>query len=408
MLLQLAIRNIWRNKRRTIITIAAVAFAVFLASVMRSFQKGAWDNVINNSVNLFFGYAQVHKDGFWDEQVLDNAMEWESMFEEIPDKIPSIKAVVPRIESFALASAQDLTQGVMVIGIDPQKENALTNIAEKISNGKYLTGDDDGAIIAEGIAKKLKLNLGDTLVLISQGYHGANAAGKFPIRGFFSFPLPDLNKSLVYISLIQAQEFYAAENMISSLVMHIDDANKVSNATAGLVDLLDQEKYEVMDYEELMPELVQARQMDEGGGFMIIGILYALITFAIFGTILMMTKERSYEFGVLTAIGMSRWKLFGVTFMESVMVGLLGVALGLVLAIPLVYYWNVNPINLSFMGEQATAAFENFGMEPIIPTAFTSSIFLWQAGLIFVITCLLSLYPLFNIMKLEPVKAMRS
>ena len=66
MLLQLAIRNIWRNKRRTLITIAAVAFAVFLASVMRSFQKGAWDNVINNSVNLFFGYAQIHKDGFWD------------------------------------------------------------------------------------------------------------------------------------------------------------------------------------------------------------------------------------------------------------------------------------------------------------------------------------------------------
>lgn len=408
MLLQLAIRNIWRNKRRTLITIAAVAFAVFLASVMRSFQKGAWDNVINNSVNLFFGYAQVHKDGFWDEQVLDNAMEWQAELDDIPNKIPSIKAVVPRIESFALASSKELTQGVMVIGVDPEKENALTSIADKISAGDFLRKNDNGAVIADGIAKKLKLDIGDTLVLISQGYHGANAAGKFPIRGFFNFPLPDLNKSLVYTSLSQAQEFYAADNMITSLVMHIDDAKKVPDATASLADLLDQDKYEVMDYEELMPELVQARQMDEGGGFMIIGILYALITFAIFGTILMMTKERSYEFGVLTAIGMSRWKLFGVTFMESVMVGLIGVALGLLLAIPLVYYWNVNPINLSFMGEQATAAFENFGMEPVIPTAFTSSVFLWQAGLIFVITTLLSLYPLFNIMKLEPVKAMRS
>lgn len=408
MLLSLAVRNIWRNKRRTLITIAAVAFAVFLASVMRSFQKGAWDNVINNSVNLFFGYAQVHKDGFWDEQVLDNAMEWDSSFEEIPDKVPSIKAIVPRIESFALASSQELTQGVMVIGVDPQKEDALTNIAQKISAGNFLQQDDDGAVIAGGIAKKLKLNIGDTLVMISQGYHGANAAGKFPIRGIFNFPLPDLNKTLVYTSLSRAQDFYAAENMISSLVMHIDDAKEVSAATAGLIELLDKDKYEVMDYEELMPELVQARQMDEGGGFMIIGILYALITFAIFGTILMMTKERSYEFGVLTAIGMSRWKLFSVTFLESVMVGLIGVGLGLILAIPLVYYWHVNPINLSFMGEQATAAFENFGMEPIIPTAFTSSVFLWQAGLIFIITALLSLYPLFNILKLEPVKAMRS
>lgn len=408
MLLQLAIRNIWRNKRRTLITIAAVAFAVFLASVMRSFQKGAWDNVINNSVNLFFGYAQVHKDGYWDEQVLDNAMEWDTSLENIPNQIPSIKAVVPRVESFALASSEDLTQGVMVIGVDPQKEDALTNISQKISEGSFLTQNDDGAVIAEGIAKKLKLSLGDTLVLISQGYHGANAAGKYPIKGFFKFPLPDLNKTLVYLNLATAQEFYAADNMISSLVMHIDDAKDVNEATAGLKTLLSEEEYEVMDYEELMPELVQARQMDEGGGFLIIGILYALITFAIFGTILMMTKERSYEFGVLTAIGMSRWQLFLVTFFESVIVGLIGVALGLLLAIPLVYYWNINPINLDFMGEQATAAFENFGMEAIIPTAFTSSIFLWQAGLIFLITTLLSLYPLYNIMKLEPVKAMRS
>ena len=408
MLLSLALRNIWRNKRRTLITIAAVAFAVFLASVMRSFQKGAWDNVINNSVNLFFGYAQVHKDGFWDEQVLDNAMEWDSSFEEIPDKIPSIRAVVPRIESFALASSEDLTQGVLVIGVDPEKENTLTDIAQKITQGKFLTQDDNGAVIAEGIAKKLKLNLGDTLVLISQGFHGSNAAGKYPIKGFFRFPLPDLNKTLVYMSLTEAQEFYAADNMISSLVMHIDDSRQVNDATNGLKGILDQEKYEVMDYEELMPELVQARQMDEGGGFLIIGILYALITFAIFGTILMMNKERSYEFGVLTAIGMGRWQLFLVTFLESVIVAAIGVIIGLLLAIPLAYYWHINPIDLAFMGEQATAAFENFGMEASIPTAFESYIFLWQAGLIFIITCLLSLYPLFNIMKLEPIKAMRS
>jgi len=407
-LLSLALRNIWRNKRRTLITVAAVAFAVFLASVMRSFQKGAWDNVINNSVNLFFGYAQVHKDGFWDEQVLDNAMEWQAKFEEIPNNIPSINAVVPRVESFALASSEDLTQGVMVIGVDPIKEDALTGISNKISEGNFLTPNDNGVVIAEGIATKLKLKVADTLVLISQGYHGANAAGKFPIKGFFKFPLPDLNKTLVYLSLEEAQEFYAADNMITSLVMHIDDAKQVNEATNELNKFFDKQQYEVMDYEQLMPELVQARQMDEGGGFLIIGILYALITFAIFGTILMMTKERSYEFGVLTAIGMGRWKLFFVTFFESVIVAFIGVLLGLILAIPLAYYWNVNPIDLSFMGEQATAAFENFGMEATIPTAFECPIFLWQAGLIFIITCLLSLYPLLNIMKLEPVKAMRS
>ncbi len=406
MLLKLAFRNVWRNKRRTFITLAAVLFAVFLSSVLRSFQKGAWDNVFDTSINTFFGYVQIHKDGFWDDQTIDNSFESIEVLEDDLLSIPNVKGVAPRLESFALASAGELTQGVAVIGVDPIKEDRLTGIRGKIEQGSYLKRG--GCIIAEGIASKLKLSVTDTLVLISQGFRGANAAGKYPINGIFRYALPDLNKTLVFLDLPSAQELYAAEGRLTSLALHIEKSTQVADIVDKVKAVVNQEDYEVMDYKELMPELVQARQLDEGGGYVTIGILYILIAFAIFGTIIMMTQERRYEYGVLTSIGMGRWTLFSVTFLETIILAVAGTLLRILLAMPVVYYLHIHPLDLSKMGNDATAAFENFGMEPIVPAAFSASVFARQALIIFLITVLLGIYPLYKILKLNPVTAMRS
>ena len=117
MLLQLAFRNIWRNKRRTLITIGAVCFAVFLASFMKSFQKGAWDSIIDGSVNQYFGFAQIHKNGYWNDQSIDNSVLFDDQLKDLPNKANLVQAVIPRLESFALASEGELTAGVLVLGL---------------------------------------------------------------------------------------------------------------------------------------------------------------------------------------------------------------------------------------------------------------------------------------------------
>lgn len=407
MVIKLAWRNIWRNKRRTLITAAAVAFAVFMASVMRSFQKGAWDKIVDSTVNLYFGFAQIHGEGYWDEQTLDNAIEFNDELKALERDIPDIKGVVPRIESFALASQGNLTTGVLVIGIDPKKEDEMTGVKSRIIEGEYLGDEDEAAFLAEGVAEKLGLGLGDTLILISQGYHGVNAAAKFPIKGLFKFALPDLNKRLVYLPLNAAQKFYGAENMITSAVLQIEERDLVPAILKVVKAKLDMEKYEVKDWQQMIPELLEARALDEGSAILILGILYFIITFAIFGTILMMTKEREYEFGVLVSIGMRRWKLFSVIWWETVFVGLLGAILGILVSIPINYYYYVNPIDMAVMGEEAVAAYEKFGIDPVLPFAFEMSIFLWQAFIIFIVTTILALYPFWKIRHLKPVDAMR-
>lgn len=409
MLLQLAWRNIWRNKRRTLITIGAIAFAVFLASFMRSFQKGVWDTVIDGAVNQFFGYVQIHSNGYWEDQTIDNSIEFDAALAALPQKVNLIEDVVPRIESFALASSGNLTSGVLVLGIDPEKENALTGIADKIIEGEFLTESDNSVIVASGLAKKLGLGMQDTLVIISQGYHGVNAAGKYPIKGIFKFGLPDLNKRLLILPLKTAASFYGAEGRVTTLALRIADRKTVPTAVANLkTQLTPIEKFEVLEWQKLIPELVEARQLDEAGGYIVLGILYLLITFAIFGTILMMTKERSYEFGVLTAIGMRRGKLFSIIWLETIIVAMVGAIVGILMSIPLVYYFNINPLDMAIMGEEAVIAYEKMGIQSTLPTAFEFGIFFKQALVIFLVTSVLALYPLITIMKLKPVEAMRN
>jgi ABC-type antimicrobial peptide transport system permease subunit len=121
----------------------------------------------------------------------------------------------------------------------------------------------------------------------------------------------------------------------------------------------------------------------------------------------MMTKEREYEFGVLTAIGMRRWKLFSVIWWETVLVGFVGSIVGILISVPINYYYHKNPIDMAVMGEEAVATYEKFGIEPVLPFAFEFSIFFYQALIIFFVTTILALYPYWKIKTLFPVEAMR-
>ena len=174
---------------------------------------------------------------------------------------------------------------------------------------------------------------------------------------------------------------------------------------AVLKTQLDTSLYEVMDYNDLIPELLEAAKLDQASGSLIHFILFLLIGFGLLGTIIMMTKERSYEFGVLTAIGTERLKLAGILWIESVLLGVVGALAGIALCLPIVYYLHSSPIQLT--GNMADQ-YERFGMEAVISTAFNPGIFINQAIIMFVISTVLSLYPVIKSLTLKPIEAMKS
>jgi ABC-type lipoprotein release transport system permease subunit len=400
MFIKLAWRNLWRNKRRTLITISSVALAVLIASTLSSFQKGTWDHMVDNVVRYYLGYIQVHKQGFWDDQTLENSFAAKA----VPAALKEKENIAPRLESFALASSGNITKGVLVVGIDPEKETSMTDLKARLTAGAYLSVEDNAVLLAEGLANLLKLNVGDTLILVSQGYQGQNAAGAYPIKGLAKFGAPDLNKQLVYLPLPLARDFYGTGDRLTSLAINLPGRGYLKEALKLVHAEVPEDEFEVMDYRELMPELMEAQELDTAGAMLILWVLYALIAFGLFGTILMMTRERSYELGVLMAIGTNKKTLTGMLWVESLLIGLSGAILGILISLPIVWYLHSYPIELT--GKPAEA-YLSYGMEPVMKSAFEAAIFLKQAIIIFVISSLLSLYSLWYVLRLKPVAAMR-
>ena len=405
MILKLARRNIWRNKRRTYITAASVVFAVLFATVVMSIHKGTWDNMANNVIQYYYGYIQIQPVGYSDEPSLDLAFEPESAIGSIGEASKKyINNFIPRIESFGLASSGEKTIGAMVLGVDPAMENSMTRLSERLSEGKYFAADDKSVMVGKGLSENMNLAIGDTLVLISMGFQGSNAAGKYPVVAIVDLPSPELSKQLIYLPLKEAQYFYNAEGLVTSLALDVKDRGDIDKLVNELKLEVDNSTLVVKDWESLMPELVEAMHLDRASSSIILIILYFIITFGIFGTILMMVKERLYEFGVMISIGFKRWKLIVMVWLEIVFIGLIGALAGILVCLPVLWLLKVYPITMS---GQYAEAYEKFGMEPVLPAVIEPSIFFLQAFIVFIVTTILAAYPLVTISKLKPIEAMR-
>ncbi len=404
MQLKLAWRNIWRNKRRTIITIVSIVFAVILSSIMRSLQLGSYERMIDNSVRFYTGYIQVHKLGYWDEQVLNNAFAPPGELQVQIESLEGVEAAVPRLESFALSSYGTRTRGAMVIGIDPVKEAHLTGVEKKITEGAMVGLNEPRVLLGAGLADYLNMKVGDTLVLISQGYRGVNAAGKYAVAGLVEFGLPQLTNQVVFMPLPAAQYFYGAEGLLTALAVVTDSPKKTDDIREAILQRVDPTAYEVMGWETMMPELIQGIEIDNISGIIMLLLLYLVIGFGMFGTFLMMTKERLYEFGVMVSVGMHRSRLQLLIFLEIVMLAAIAVLAGFLFSLPLISYFSRNPISLP---EEYRSAFEKFGIEPIYAFSSEPVVFSSQAWVVFFMALVLSAYPLYKIWKIDPVTAMR-
>ncbi len=402
---KLAWRNIWRNKRRTMITIASVFFALWLALIMRSIQVGSYSHMADGIVEAFTGSIQIHGDGYWEDRTLDKTFAQETSLMTKIESIENVKSVIPRLESFALASTGEQTKGIMVVGIDPERELELTHPDRKLIEGNYFEGSSDGVLVSSRLADFLGLKLNDTLTLLSSGYHGASAAGIYPVIGIIKMPNPELDRRIVYMTLPYAQELYGAYERLSSLVINVENSNLLDKTKKDISLVLDEEIYEIMDWKEMNPELVQQIQSDAAGGYIMLGMLYLIIGFGVLGTLIMMTTERRKEFGVMIAIGMQKKKLGLILTIEMLMMGAVGIIAGVIGSLPVIAYLVKTPIR--FTGESAKM-FEIYGFEPIMPAKLELSYFLAQSSVVLVIFILAIIYPVNSVMKLKEIKALRS
>ncbi len=403
LVLTLAWRNLWRNKRRSLITMSSVLFAVFLAILFYSLEQGSYERMIDNMVRFSTGYIQVQDVLFEDEPSMDNSLLFDSDIAGIMAGFSDrIDYMVPRIQNFALAASGNITRGTMVMGIDPASEAKLNDLGDRLVHGKLLEYDDEDIMLAEGLADILRVGEGDSLVLLGQGFQGATAAGIYRIKGIVSLNIPEMNNSTIYMSLPAAQWFYAAEDRLTALVIMPADPGRTQQLAADIAAELDPDWHRVLTWEEMLKDLLTLMKFDMAGTMVMLGILYVVIAFGLFGTMLTMLLERRKEFAMLFALGMKRRLLAAVCFLESVFISLAGVLAGMALALPVVTYFFYNPVQLS--GGLADTMMD-YGFEPIIPVSLDPLVFISQARLVLILALLIGLYPAYSIFRLNIIKA---
>jgi ABC-type lipoprotein release transport system permease subunit len=291
--LKIAWRNIWRNKRRSIITMSSIFFATFLAIIMRSFQLGSYDAMINTMIEKYTGYIQIENPDFPEEPIIDNTIEYS---EEIINKIQSVenvKGVAPRITFFSQAYSDVQNKGIFLMGVDPELEDDMTQFSNQIAHyklseeaiqniqkegvpeyisealedftdtyysnseilsfdldieeddidvylpmilkhaayeSKNLSDNDDGVLLGSGLANYLELSVGDSIVLMGLGYHGSSAAAVFPVKGIIVIPNPQLDGRVVYGSLQNIQSYFSAYS-------YDDDGNQIAQLSTYGINL---------------------------------------------------------------------------------------------------------------------------------------------------------------------------
>jgi len=319
-------------------------------------------------------------------------------------QVEGVRSVVRRLESFSLVSTELSNRGSLVLGIEPENELPGLQLQDQIVEGQVFAPGSDQVVVSEGLAEFLKVSVGDSLMFLSQGYRGASAYGQFMVSGIAKISNPELNKQLVLMPLQTAQWMYNGMGLLTTAVVDLEPGADHKEVKAQLLPLMGEE-LELLEWEELFPELIQTIEADMAGGQIFITILYFIISFVLLGTVIMMVSEREREFGILVSIGMRKTKLALVTVLENLMLTLGGAFVGMAIVKPVQFYFKYNPIDLS---GQMKEAIEQFDFEPKLYTTTSFIINLNHGAIVFVIGVLVSIYAVWKIMKLEPVKSMRA
>ena len=405
LLITLAWRNIWRNKRRSILTLLAVTFATMASIAMRGIQEGTYELNIMNSVEQFSGYLQIQKKGYQSNPSLGKSFIFS---DELRNEIDLLKLNIsysPRVYSDGLISFKDNSLGSAIFGIDPYSEKNTTIILTKINEGRFFNSlDSYEAVLGYKLLTNLKARIGDEIVILAQGFDGSLGNLKFKIVGTTKIGAQEFDAMAVFIDISTAQELFSLYGRITAIAFNVKSIEELSETKDQIKAILPDKDLAVLDWKELMPDFEQSIQLDNISGIFFLAILFVIVAFGILNTVLMSVTERFKEFGISLSIGMSNNKLASIVLFETLFITVLGLLIGNLIGSGINLYIFYNPIE--FGGEYAWM-YEEYGFLPRLESSLKLSIFINSSLSILAASLAATIYPIIKVLKLEPLKGIR-
>lgn len=404
MIWTLAVRNVMRNRRRSVITVLSIAVGLAALTFLWGFIDGMNRQMINNTTRYFAADAQVHLKGYHDDPSLDRAIEAGARVLETVRGDPSVAAATVRLETTVLASRADRSRGILAFGVDPAQEARVTDLFKAVVDGRGFSGaDDTGVLIGEGMAEALALRAGDDLLLVGQAYDGSVASARVPVRGVFRTKIDDLDGYVAVMPMAAMREFLAAPEAVTAVALRLRDRGALGAAVASLSTRVGAD-HEVVGWPVLLPMVAVSIRFHEVMGFVVLSIFFVMVAAGVANPVLMAVLERTREFGIMLALGTGQSMLFRLVVAEAALLGAAGLLLG-------------NAVGLG-----ATAAFGHVGIDlgafeaglrtmqglaDVIYPVVRAERSLAISALVFLIALSMALYPAFRAATLEPVAAIR-
>lgn len=404
--LRLAWRNLWRQPRRTWLTIGAMVFSNALLVFMISLQFGMYELMIDNTLKAFTGHLQVQAPGYKDDakmrQVVPNA---DDLANRIRDEL-NLDTVTVRSAAFALVSSDDRSYGIQVFGVDPVNEPLVSTVPGLVREGRF--ADDRNAqeiVVGKVLARNLKVGLGDELTILGSGRDGSFAAAVATVVGIFDSGVIDMDRSIAEMPIGFFNDVFYMEDAAHSIVIVTPSLAAIELYEPRVEALLPQDGNVVVhNWDALQPGLKQAIQADLGSAFFMYGVLVVLVAFSVMNTQLMSVLERTHEFGIIMSLGLTPGKLGRLVLLETALMGLAGLLLGAVVGGLITTWFTYN--GFSYPGMDQLAA--NFNLPSrFYPQVSILTLFAGPA-VVFIGSILSALYPALRLHWLHPVEAMRA
>jgi len=404
MLPEIAWKNIWRNKTRSLIIITAIALGILGGLVASGVSFGMGDQMIASAIETRLSHIQIHHPDFSEDKDVTLTIPRAQSLATSIDSIRAVAGASPRVTITAMASSPTTATGVEMIGVIPSEEEKVSTIDESIVEGSYFSTDvQNPVMIGRELAKTLDVRLGSKVVFTFQNAEGELTGGAFKIKGIFRTVSSQFDKATVFIRAEDAQRLLEMDSTVFQEIAVLLTTNTALDPTVAKIQNL-APAMSVDTWKKRAPELQYVSETIAASLYIFMVVILLALAFGIVNTMLMVVLERQKELGMLMAVGMARRTIFSMIVLETVVLSLTGAVVGMVLSIITINVLQQTGIKLSFFAQ----GLSEFGIAEILYPQLPWTMYPILTVMMTVAAILSAVYPAIKALRLRPAEALRT
>lgn len=401
---KIASRNLVRNSRRSLITVATIAVGLAGVIFLWGFMDGTNRQMVTNITRFLSGDLQVQGRGYLDEMSFDTFLEDGSAVEALLRDDPGVERFTPRIVFPVLVSSRTKSRGLLAMGIDPVREPGVTTLHRTVAEGRFFApGDTAGILVGQELAESLKVRLGEEVVVLSETAYGTLGAQKHQVTGILRTGTKDVDLNVVFLPFAAMQDLLQVEGRASTYALAVKEQAELIGLTERFEAALGNQ-VELLTWRQLMPSLAEEIRFHEAWAYIILAVVFVVVGAGIVNTIFMGVWERGREFGIMRALGTARSQIVRVVVYESLVLGVVGTLAGSILGLIITGYYGLRGIDLSQYAEMIKTM---AGLSPVVFPEISAGHMGLTVGLVFAVSALAAVYPAFMATRLDPIAAIQ-